>query len=160
MLQLKAVAANRNRAGIRWHISKRALICLPTGVALILSSKNSLKAEGVLDDYRCRDIAEKVFDTVKNGIGLHRLRTSSSNQANGRLFLAFIAVILRALIESKLKKSNLLSTYSVDESLAILKKIKQIKLLDGTVVNLETPKKARIIQEAIESKVPKVEAPT
>ena len=129
------------------------------GVALILSSKNSLKAEEVLDDYRCRDIAENVFDTVKNGIGLHRLRTSSSTQANGRLFLAFIAVILRALIESKLKKSNLLSKYSVDESLAILKKIKQIKLLDGTVVNLEIPKKARIIQEAIESKVPKVEAP-
>jgi hypothetical protein len=54
--------------------------------------------------------------------------------------LAFIAVVLRALIESKLKK-HLLYKYSVDESLAILKKIKQIKLLDGTVVNLEIPKK-------------------
>lgn len=57
-------------------------------------------------DYRCRDIAEKVFDTVKNGIGLQRLRISSSTQANGRLFWAFNAVILRALIESKLKKTT------------------------------------------------------
>lgn len=123
------------------------------GVALILTSRLGLSAKEVLEDYRCRDIAEKVFDTLKNGIDVNRLRTANSNQINGRLFVAFIAVILRALIETKLKQKNLLSKYSIDEALAILKKIKQLKLPDESTVNIEIPKKARIIKEAIESKI-------
>ena len=122
-----------------------------SGVALILSSYKKSLPQDVLEDYRCRDKAEKIFDIVKNGIGVDRLRTSSSSQVNGRLFVAFIAVIIRVLIENKLRQNNLLSKYSVDESLAILKKIKQIKLADGTLITCEIPKKARIIKDAIES---------
>ena len=61
---------SRETEAITQAISTAALVLIP-------SSKNSLKAEEVLDDYRRRDIAEKAFDKVKNGIGLQRLRKSS-----------------------------------------------------------------------------------
>lgn len=143
--------------GKRWYVSRNipeiARNISTSGVALILTSSPGLNAKEVLEDYRCRDVAEKVFDTLKNGIGVNRLRTANSNQINGRLFLAFIAVILRSLIENKLKQNDLLSKFTIDESLAILKKIKRLKLSDGSIVDIEIPKKARIIKEAIESKI-------
>jgi len=120
------------------------------GVALILSSKNDQENHDVLKEYRCKDAAEKIFDILKNGIHVDRLRTSSSDQMNGRLFISFISLILRKLIEDKLRNSKLLSKYSVDEALTILKKIKKIKLKDNTYINQEIPKKSREIKEAIE----------
>ena len=119
------------------------------GMTLVVTTDRDRGREDVLDDYRCRDIAEKIFDIAKNGVGADRLRTGKSNNAQGRLFIAFISIILRCLIEDRLRKVGLLKSYSVDEALAFLRKVKRIRLPDGSRTICEIPKKTRIVAEAL-----------
>jgi len=119
------------------------------GVTLVLSTDNNQSPQGVLADYRCRDIAEKFFDITKNDIGGGRLRTSSTENCQGRLFIYFIALILRCAFENKLKDSGLLQKYSVEEALALLRKIRKVQLTNGRLINCEIPKKTRDIASAV-----------
>jgi transposase len=118
------------------------------GVMMVLTSETNSNHEQVLSDYRCRDIVEKVFDKLKNGIGFNRIRCSSNDNAEGRVFVAFIATILRISFENRLKKHVLLKKYSIDEALAILKKVKSIVLPNGKIVKREIPAKCREILDA------------
>ncbi len=119
------------------------------GLALVVSSLKKTSSEQTLNNYRSRDIAEKIFNIVKNDVGEKRIKTGKSKNVNGRLFIAFIAAILRASFQNKLRESNLLKTFSVNEAVALLSKIRQIKLSDDTVQISEIPKKTKIIQKAI-----------
>ena len=47
------------------------------GLFLVVSSLNKISSEQTLNNYRCRDIAEKIFDIVKNDVGEKRLKTGS-----------------------------------------------------------------------------------
>lgn len=142
------------KAGRQWRIARDNKFISKTTAAfcvgVVLTSKAGMRATDVLSEYRCRDIAEKMFDTAKNGVGANRLRTGDEDQARGRMLLAFLAVTLRSMLESKLRDAGLLDKHSVDEALAMLKKIKRIRLADGTVVDCEIPKKARLVKEAVE----------
>jgi len=120
------------------------------GVTMILTNEHERSPEDVLSDYRARDIAEKIFDITKNGICFNRLRTPSIEQANGRIFIAFIATILRVLVEEKLKQAKLLSEYTVDEALRLLKSVKRLTTSDGVEIDCEIPLKARRIISALE----------
>lgn len=119
------------------------------GLTLIVTTSPDHAAETTLSDYRCRDMAEKVFDTCKNATGNRRLHTGDEATAQGRLFLAFLAVTLRCLVESKLRQAKLLKSYTVDEVFASLRKIKRIQLADGNSAKLEVPKKTRLVAEAL-----------
>lgn len=120
------------------------------GITLIITDIPNQCPADTLDDYRCRDIAEKIFNIVKNDIGSDKLRTGKSHSVQGRLFIAFVSVLLRSLIESGLRETDLLKLYSVDEALGFLRKVKRIRLADGNKVISEIPKKARIIAEAFD----------
>jgi len=137
----------------QWRVARKPNIMNKTiqnfGLFLVVSSLNKISSEQTLNNYRCRDIAEKIFDIVKNDVGEKRLKTGKSKSVHGRLFIAFIATILRAAFQSKLKKANLLDKYSVNEAIALLSKIKQIELNNEIVRVGEIPKKSRIIQETI-----------
>jgi len=119
------------------------------GLTLVLVTAEDLKNAEVLEDYRCRDIAEKFFDISKNSTGGGRLRTGSSTSVQGRLFTTFIALILRCSLEKKLREKDLLKKYTLDEALALLRKIRSVKLPDGQTLPLEIPKKTREVAEAI-----------
>lgn len=105
--------------------------------------------EDVLSEYRSRDLAEKVFDAYKNATGNNRLRTGNGNAAEGRMFIAFLAVTLRAMLENKLKEMRGKKTPSVPEALASLSKIKRIKQPGSPPLMLEVPKKSREVAAAV-----------
>ncbi len=119
------------------------------GMFIIVKSKEGDTASEVLSEYKCRDLAEKIFDNLKNGIGFERFRTSKSEQINGRAFIAFVSVILRVLFENKLRSAGLLSKYTVDEALSKLRKIKQLLVGEIGYVPKEIPKQSREIFSAI-----------
>ena len=125
------------------------------GFTLIVTNNQAHCRDTTLSDYRCRDIAEKIFDIYKNGANAHRLRSGSNGCVNGRLFVSFLAVVLRALVESKLRNDDLMKNHSVTEALNLLGKIKRIKFPDGKTYQLEIPKKTRIIAEAIGMPIPR-----
>jgi len=118
------------------------------GVMLVLTSKNDPSPAQVLSDYRCRDIAEKVFDKIKNGVGFSRIRCQGNDNMEGRVFVAFVATVLRAIVEERMRSSGLLKKYSVDEALGILKKVRSFILPSGKIVKREIPARCREIWTA------------
>jgi hypothetical protein len=64
-------------------------------------------AETVLRDYRARDTAEKLFDAFKTEHGQYRLRTTNDASVQGRFFLDFATLILRAELEKRMRAADL-----------------------------------------------------
>lgn len=119
------------------------------GIFMILNSDNDADGEKTLKDNRSRDLQEKVFDILKNTTGNDRIKVSNDDTLKGRLFLAFIAVILHKAVEKYLRSANMLKTTSVNKALDLARKFNVICLPDGKKIPLEVPKKSRVIYEII-----------
>ena len=74
------------------------------GSFALFCTRQELDCEEVLDLYRRKDCVEKAFGALKNDILNERLRTHSVETLNGKLFLAFIGLIIRKTFEAKLKQ--------------------------------------------------------
>jgi len=138
-----AVKPNRVANAIKTH-----------GLTLIVTSPAAADAdapgrEELLEDYRSRDLAEKLFDTYKNATGNDRLHTGSDQAAEGRVFLAFVSLALRALLENKLRNACLRRRLAVPEVMAMLKKIKRLVPVAGRPLMLEVPKKSRDLVQSL-----------
>jgi transposase len=135
--------SSNGKIGIKRKSNAMAKLANKLGITLLISTDAKAGRENVMANYRARDLAEKVFDSYKNATGNNRLRSGQDDASQGRVFLGFIAVVLRSLFEQQLRGKDILKRYSVPEALALLKKIKQIKLASGKEVLLEVPKKTR-----------------
>lgn len=111
------------------------------GYTVILTSQTGLSAAEVLEDYRSRDQVEKLFDSLRNEHGQHRPRTGIDDSAQGRLFVTFAALVLRAALEDKMRRAGLLPGMTTAEALAQLPRIKAVTTLSGRRVLLEIPER-------------------
>ena len=78
----------------------------------------------ILEYYRNRDMVEKIFDVMKNEMDGSRLRVHSSYNADGKLFIKFISLIIYMNISQQMKKAKLFDKVSLKEMLNEFKKIK------------------------------------
>lgn len=99
--------------------------------------------ELLLDHYRGRDAVEKLFDSLKNEDGQHRLRTSNDNSAQGRFFLGFIALALRAELSGRVREADLRKNWTIPTLLDELGKVKAVTTQKGKRILLEVTKKQR-----------------
>jgi hypothetical protein len=113
------------------------------GYQLVICDSPGRDAVAVLSEYRSRDRAEKLFDLLKNEDGQHRLRTGQQTVAEGRVFLAFLALVLRAEAENRMRRADMLKRTSVAEFLAEMGRIRAIRLPDGTRLLREVSKRQR-----------------
>ena len=125
------------------------------GVSIYATNCAKLKEDAILSIARGRDAVEKVFDLIKNEDGQRRLRTGNDDRAEGRMFLAFVAAILRILLENRLRGAGLLKNRTVTEALALLRKIKKIHFESGKCLVLDIPKRTRKLLEAMKMAPPK-----
>jgi hypothetical protein len=109
-------------------------------------------AEAVLRDYRARDLAEKLYDAFKTEHGQYRLRTTSDNGVQGRFFLGFATLVLRAELEKRMRAANLHKSMTDANVLDELGKAKALVTRKGTRILLEVSKKQRELLESL--KVP------
>jgi transposase len=139
------------------------------GMFVMLSSVNTTW-EQMMSSYDVRDWVEKAFDVYKNDLDGHRGRTGNEERARGRLFIKFIALIMRIRIQNVLRdhdrevlstkeKKDSVNGMTVDEVLlslntlmaigntgdwrltAVTKNVREIFRLFG----LEEPKSGQII---------------
>ena len=83
------------------HVFKESLqLC---GCFALFCTRKDLDSEQVLSLYRDKDYVEKAFAALKNDILNERMYTKSFDSTNGKLFLAFIGLIIRKTLESKLR---------------------------------------------------------
>jgi transposase len=110
------------------------------GFTVVLTTKIGASGTEILDDYRSRDTVEKLFDIFKNENGQNRLHSGNHQAVVGRLIFAFIAMILYAELENRMKKAKLLKRYSVSELIAILRKLECVTMESGNRYLMELTK--------------------
>ena len=105
------------------------------GYFAIVSSDN-MAAREAIELYKSRDVSEKLFRSDKSYLGNKSMRVHSDEALSSKVFIQFIALILRSRIytalkeksEKMLKKPNYLT---VPAALKELEKIVMIRQLDG-----------------------------
>jgi transposase len=119
------------------------------GFMIYLSSDEQLTPESLMLLYKQRDIIEKNFDNLKNDLDFHRLKTSKRETTEGKVFVAYLALILRSLLSQKLKASGATKSLSIEKALLELSKIRELRYRDLNQVTTLTRKQKEIL-EAVE----------
>jgi transposase len=100
------------------------------GFFILLSSKPELSSHDVLKIYRTRDVIEKHFDQFKNRMDFKRMRTHWNKSMEGKMFVGFIALVLRSALLCKVKNDAQIKNLTLEKVLLELKKIKAVTLTD------------------------------
>lgn len=82
-----------------------------------LISNEKMDAKTALQIYRNKDVVEKAFGNLKERLNLRRLLVSSERSLDGKLFVAFIALIFLSHIKKKMQESSLFKTYTMESLL-------------------------------------------
>lgn len=80
----------------------------------------------ILEIYRRRDVIEKSFDNLKNDIDMRRMYVQSEDVAEGKMFVAFIALIVRTQMQNCLQNYMYSHKYTFQKILLELDKAKLI----------------------------------
>ena len=112
-------------------INREIALC---GYFVIITSQK-MTAEEALDLYKGRDVSEKLFRGDKSYLGNKSTRGHSSESVDARIFVEFIALIIRNRIYTKLKeevkRSGKKENYmTVPAALMELEKIEMIRSVD------------------------------
>jgi transposase len=106
-------------------IEKEAMYC---GFYCILSNTSS-NTKQIYNIYKQRDIIEKGFDDIKNHIDMKRLHTHNDETTNGKLFCAFIALIVTSQMTEPLRTINKSSGKGHLSRPGLLLELEKIKVL-------------------------------
>lgn len=117
------------------------------GYFLILTTDFKLTSNEILEIYRRKDVVEKCFDNLKNAIDMKRLRTHSTESSDGKMFIAFVSLILRSILENTIGEFNRKNNLTIEKIIKELSKIRLVNLSDETSILNPITKKQRIILE-------------
>ena len=140
-------AVEEDKSGISFEIDhdkidaklKRA------GYFVFLTTDLSCKPEELLRIYRGRDAIEKNFDQLKNGLEFRRLRTHINKTTEGKIFVGFLALILRSCILSRIRVNAESKKITMNKVLMELKKIKIVTMSDMQKILIPLTKMQRTI---------------
>lgn len=124
------------------------------GKTVLLTNDPVLGREDILNLYRRKDALEKMFDAIKNELESGRLRVSSKEAMEGRIFLTFLSLILHSEVSRVMKEKDLYKTYTLSEVLFELKKLRIVTLTNGKSYLTEVSKRQRNLFEKFEVPVP------
>jgi len=122
------------------------------GKIILLTNYNISKIE-ILEIYLKKDIVEKYFDLMKNELEEKRLRVGSKKAFIARLFITYLALILRTYLTSKTLKSKLNKNYKVPEIIAQLKLIRRVST-DNSYFLSEISKSQKFIFQKLQIPLP------
>lgn len=124
------------------------------GKTIIITNDYSLEREEILNLYRSKDVLEKMFDIVKNELKTNRLRVSSKESMEGRIFLTYLSLILYCQVTRIMKEKDLFKKYSISEVFFELKKLRAVSLTNEKSYLTEVTKRQRNIFKQFEVQVP------
>ena len=119
------------------------------GFFILLSSKPELTSSEVLKIYRNRDIIEKNFEQLKNGLDFKRMRTHWKKTMEGKMFIGFVALILRSYMRRMIKNAPQTKHLTFEKILIELRKIKTVMLSDMNEVLIPLTKLQKTILSAL-----------
>jgi transposase len=119
------------------------------GFFILLNNDECLSSEDVLRLYRGRDAIEKNFDQLKNGLDFRRLRTHVNQTTDGKMFVGFLALILRSYLLRKLKDDQKTKHLTLEKVLLELRKIKVVTFEDLSRVLIPLTKIQKTILDVL-----------
>ena len=120
------------------------------GFFILLSNDLNLNSHDTLTIYRGKDVIEKNFDQLKNSLDFKRLRTHVNKTTEGKVFVGFIALILRSHLLRKIKENVQIKNLTLDKALRELRKIKSVIFEDSSRMLLPVTKTQRTILDAVD----------
>ncbi|MGQ9617116.1 MAG: IS1634 family transposase [Spirochaetota bacterium] len=124
------------------------------GKTILITNTPVIEREELLNLYRRKDVLEKMFNTIKNELEGGRLKISSREAMEGRLFLTYLSLILYSELSRVMKEKYLFRSYTVSEVLFELKNLRAVTLDNGKVYLTEVSKKQRMLFENFEVPIP------
>ncbi len=102
----------------------------------VLITSEKMTAEEALEEYKSRDASEKLFRGDKSYLGNRSYRVHSTESVENKIFIEFVALIVRNKIYTSLKeqmrRSSKKENYmTVPAAIRELEKIEMIRLADG-----------------------------
>jgi len=116
---------------------------------LIIISNCTTEPREAVQLYRAKDAVERAFDNIKNELDMKRLRVHSDDAMRGRLFVAFLSLILYSWIDKRMRDKNLYASYTQEQLLRELKRIKVVELSEERTLLTELSKKQKEILKAL-----------
>jgi transposase len=124
------------------------------GKTIILTNDRNLGREDLLSLYRRKDALEKMFDVIKNELECGRLKVSSREAMEGRLFLTYLSLIIYSALSQVMKEQDLYKSYTLSEVIYELKKLRVVTLNSGKSYLTEISKKQRMLFEKFGVPIP------
>lgn len=109
------------------------------GFFLIAETDFRKTSKEILEIYRKRDVIEKSFDNLKNELDIKRTYTHSSETMQGKIFTAFISLIVRSYMQNNLKELKESKKYTQKKFFNELNKIKVLELTTNAKPQLINP---------------------
>ena len=127
--QSKALVHWKERADV---IEQELSLC---GYFSIVTSEK-MSAQDAIDLYKSRDSSEKLFRSDKTFLGNRSLRTYSQQSADAKIFIEFVALIIRnrfyTLLKDEMERMDKKPNYmTVPAALKELDKIEMVRQYDG-----------------------------
>lgn len=97
------------------------------GYFLVFTTDMKSSANDILYYYREKDVDEKMFYQLKDYMGARRLHTQNQDTTNGKLFVLFIALIIRSYMYQKLSTFKTINHLTFEKCLRKLDDIEIIK---------------------------------
>jgi transposase len=119
------------------------------GFFILVSSETELSSSKVLSIYKGRDAIEKNFDELKNGLDFKRLRTHMNSTTDGKVFVGFLALILRSYLSGKIKDEPETKSLTIKKVLLELRKIKTVTFSDFSRSIMPLTKLQKLILDAL-----------
>jgi len=126
------------------------------GKMILVTKTRPVDCKALLLNYRSRDMVEKAFDVMKNELNEGRLRVASSEAAEGRLFVNFLALIVTSKLRNVTRASGMKINYTISEILCEVNKIKRVTLFDGSHCLTEVSKRQKDIFRTLGIDLPKL----
>lgn len=94
---------------------------------IVLASNAIRDKVTALEVYRQKDVVEKCFDDIKNELDTKRIRVHSVPSMEGRLFIQFVALILRTSIKEVMRINDWFRNHSVRDVIDEMKSLREVK---------------------------------
>jgi transposase len=98
------ITKNKEDSGFRYEVEveKVEKTRRNKGYFLLFSTDTELSADDILSYYRAKDADEKLFSQIKIDMDGNRVRTHSTETTDGKVFVTFVACLVRNYIMNKL----------------------------------------------------------
>jgi transposase len=123
-------------------------LCANRGYFRLLSNTGLNSAE-VLKIYRRKDMIEKGVDDLKNHVDMKRMRTHNGDTTEGKMFCAFVALIVACHIGAKLGDFMRKNSWSKERAITEMEKIRIISADDGNRLAHPVTKRKRLLMEPL-----------